>query len=75
MAGVLVWAADKGDRVAVTASGMAEMDDFPLPHDFVGESRPAGEYIGYTYLHLPKFPKNTDAIPASFAARMAFSNF
>ena len=43
--------------------------------DFAGESRPAEGYIGYTYHHLPKFPRNTDAMPASFAARMAFSNF
>ena len=42
--------------------------------DFVGESRPAGEYSGYTYDHLPNCPKNTDAIPASFAARIAFSS-
>ena len=44
------------------------------PPDFVDESRPAGEYIDYTWYHLPVFPKNTEAMLASFAARMAFSN-
>ena len=42
--------------------------------DFYGGYRPAGEYNGYTYIHLPNCPKNTDAIPASFAARIAFSS-
>lgn len=44
------------------------------PPDFVDENRPAGEYIDYTWYHLPVFPKNTEAMLASFAARMAFSN-
>ncbi len=43
--------------------------------DSADGNRPAGEYIGYTYIHLPKLPKNVDAIPASFAARIAFSSF
>ena len=46
-----------------------------LPPDFCGGCRPAGEYNGYTYIHLPVLPKKVDAIPASFAARMAFSSF
>ena len=46
-----------------------------LLYGFVYKNRLAGVHSGYTYHHLPVFPKNTDAIPASFAARIAFSNF
>ena len=45
-----------------------------LLSDSVCASRPAGGYIGYTYNHLPNCPKNIDAIPASLAARIAFSS-
>lgn len=65
------WAAPAGVLVCVCLEGQGAV--IPLP-DFVDASRPAGEYIDYTWYHLPVFPKNTEAMLASFAARMAFSN-
>ena len=54
--------------------------DFPwvgedLQSGFSDGYRPVGEYSDYTWNHLPELPKNKDAMLASFAARMAFSNF
>ena len=60
---------------AVRVCGVAATGAFGLPPDYADSCRPAGEYIGYTCNHLPIVPKNAEAIPASFAARMAFSNF
>ncbi len=49
-----------------------------LPFCFVEMNRPAGEHIDYTKDHLPEnspeFPKNAEARPASFVARIAFSS-
>ena len=48
---------------------------------FFDKSRRTGEHNDYTKYHLPvrnerpDCPKNEDAILASFAARIAFSNF
>lgn len=48
---------------------------------FGDKNHPVAEYNGYTISHLPKldrspeFPRKTDAILASFAARIAFSSF
>ena len=58
--------------VVVALTGQAGTDPAPA---FSGRSRPAGEYSGYTLYHLPAFPKNVEAIPASLAARIAFSSF
>ena len=58
--------------VEVAAYADFVADWVALPPDFSGESRPVEEYSGYTYIHLPK---SADAMPASFAARMAFSSF
>ena len=44
------------------------------PPDCVDATRPVAEYSGYTYHHLPDCPKNTVAMLASLAARIAFSN-
>lgn len=51
-----------------------------LPSCFCGTTRPAAEYIGYTWSHLPvkvcSTPelRNPEAKRAIFAARMAFSS-
>jgi len=52
-------------------------DWVPEP-DCGDRNRLTGEYIGYTYAHLPKWSwdwlRNADAIFAIFAARMALSS-
>ena len=53
----------------------AGKEDGVLLPGYAGESHPVEGYSGYTRDHLPVLLKNTEAIPASFAARMAFSNF
>ena len=59
---------------AVEACEAVQRGEPALLSDFACKTRPAGEYIGYTYHHLPNCPKNIDAIPANFAARIAFSS-
>lgn len=50
-------------------------------YGFGDKIRPVVGYNGYTQTHLPmldrnpELPRKTDAILASFAARMAFSSF
>ena len=54
------------------------MDACPL-FDCDGRNHLLGERTGYTRNHLPEnspeVPKNEDASPASFDARIAFSSF
>lgn len=69
-AAVLVWCVFAGFHMwRYPASGFGD------------KNHPVAEYNGYTISHLPKFdrspefPRKTDAILASFAARIAFSSF
>ena len=64
--------AAKPDHGADKAPDCAPAWAWKFPGD-VYKSHPAGEYIGYTYYHLP-VPKNEVAKLAIFAARMALSN-
>lgn len=59
---------------AVGACEAVKTGEPVLRSDFVCKTRPAEEYSGYTLCHLPNCPNNTDAIPANFAARIAFSS-
>ena len=53
--------------------------DACLPIDCGGKNHLLGEHIDYTRDHLPEnspeVPKKVEASPASFDARIAFSNF
>ena len=89
-AGEVAFSPTLGCKVAVAARDKMAEPAFPGAHsrgwadpgsDFFDNCHPVGEYIGYTWNHLPvkkdrpALPRAAEATPAIFAARMAFSNF
>ena len=68
------------DRQPVAVAGSSAAGEAPV-WGSCGGNRPAGEYTDCTCHHLPmgncrpELLRNREAIPASFAARMAFSSF
>lgn len=77
--------APKQDAVVVFEAALGDVAEVRVwespERGSCGTSHPAAEYIGYTQYHLPglnwkpELLKNTEAMFAIFAARMAFSSF
>ena len=70
------------DAGAVGVFGVPDADSAAIPGSgFADSCRPAGEYSGYTWFHLPDkngmppWPRSEEASLAIFAARIAFSSF